>query len=168
MATIEHGGVKHAAQPPKLDCQGLPLIAEDNLPFIDTSKGRGCERIRWNPPAGYFDGLQYGLECALAMLRVAPQGGTRQRVDEVSFFGHELLEQQVKRIGSGKSGAYWAHWQFWDTVLDFTMQPATAANVAHYRNEKLLGFLRDEVAALRHTLKERAKRSRPRRKAVRS
>ncbi len=166
MAIIEDGGVNRAAQPPKLDHQGLPLIAANSLPFIDVSK-EYAQRIQWSPPAGYFDGLRYGLECALAMLRVAPQGGYRQRVDEVSFFGHELLEQQVKRIGSGKSGAYWAHWQFWETILDFTMQPATAANVAHYRSVKLIGFLSDEVADLRNRLKS-TKRARTRGKAVRS
>jgi hypothetical protein len=143
-----------------VDDQGIPLIAETNLPFIDPTK-KYAHRIQWNPPTGYFDGLRYGLECALALLRVAPKGGSRRRVDEVSYYGSELMEMQIKRGGPGRGGAYWARWQFWDTMLDFTMQPATAQNVAHYRNAKLISWLQDEVSALR------AQQARSRRKVVR-
>jgi hypothetical protein len=158
-----------------LDDQGAPLIAEADLPFIDPSKGDGWQRIVWNPPTGYHAGMRYGLKCALYLLRCAPNG-SRRRADEVSYYGDRLRDLQaqlVKGRRSNNCGAHWAAWKFWDVILEFTMQPATAANVLRYYNAHMIRLLEEEVAVLRARLSDARKKRQPkarhrRRKAVRS
>lgn len=158
--------VKKSREVAILDGEGFPLVPEERMPFIDLTKGDGWQRVVWNPPSGYYAGLRYGLECALALLRIAPKG-SRDRVDEISYFGNTLREMQVFDK-SGKSGAYYAAWKFWDVMLDFTMQPATHANVVRYRTKHLIDLLDEEVSSLRAQLAlARKKQACGQRKAVR-
>lgn len=177
MATSQNGGVSATPQAPSLpavrvlDDQSYPLISHDELPFVDPNN-EVMRGITWSPPTGYFDGLRYGLNCALALLRVAPEGH-RSRADEVEYAGDELLDQQTKTVlpHSMQNGAYYARWSFWQTILHFTMVRATLANIEAYRVKTERDYLSVEVSALRHQVRklkgDKRKGSR-RRKAVRS
>jgi hypothetical protein len=170
MADTALTAVNRVGQAQEITILDIPLIAEKDLPFIDPTKGDGFKRIVWNPPAGYHAAMRYGCECALALLRVAPKGDRRQRADEVTFFGNHLRELQERAAAgkSDKSGAHYAAWKFWDVILDFTMQPATAQNIARYRAEWMFAFLAEENYCLRARLSDARKRKHRRGKAVRS
>lgn len=150
-----------------VDDQGFPLIPHENLWFIDHAEER-FGGVVWNPPAGYFDGLRYGRDVALAILRVAPEG-IRTRSDDVGCLAGDFMielqfENGIPKNGSGASAAIHA---FWDALLHFIFVSPTHQNVEAFRAKTEGSRCHSEISLLRAQLsRARRKPSKPR-KAVR-